>query len=134
MTSAATSPPAPSPADREATAPADDDRLLGLGEAAALAQVVPNTLARWAEKRLVYSVRPKGRGWRKFRESEMLAVAPGRMISVGKVAALLGKNEKYVIRWAEREGIRCVRLPGGARRYLLEDVLARLGADPGGGS
>jgi hypothetical protein len=129
MTSAATSPPAPSPAGQEAP-----DRLLGLGEAAALAQVVPNTLARWAERGLVDSVRPRGRGWRKFRESEMRSYAPGKMISVGGVSRLLGRGEKYVIRWAEREGVRCARLPGGAHRYLLEDVLARLRADAGGGS
>ena len=129
------SPPAPLPV---AIDPDPQDtpggRLLGLREAAALAQVVPNTLARWAEKGLVYSVRPKGSGWRKFRESEMQAFAPGKMLSVGEVSGLLGRNEKYVIRWAERENLRCVRLPGGAHRYLEAEVLAILEADAGGSS
>jgi predicted site-specific integrase-resolvase len=100
------------------------DRLLSLADAAALAQVDPNSLSRWARSGKVNSVRPEGSGWRKYRESEMRALAPGKMIAIGEACHLLRKSTKTLARMGNDGTLPCYPLPGGMRRFLEQDVLA----------
>lgn len=103
------------------------DRMLGLTAAAAVAQVTEATLARWADRKLVAAVRARDGGWRRFSEAEMRALAPGKMLAVGRVAYLLRKHPKTVARWSDEGRLPpCTRLPGGMRRWIEEDVLAYL--------
>ena len=109
-------------------------RLLNLGEAAAVAQVDPNTLAKWAAKGMVSAVRDRDGAWRKFSEAEMRALAPGKMLGIGYVAHLLHRHPKTIARWADEGKLpEPVRLPGGTRRFREEDVRAFLEAETGGG-
>jgi excisionase family DNA binding protein len=117
-----------------AEAPAEEDRLLSLTEAAAIAQVEPRTLARWADGGKVWSARPGGSGWRKYRESEVRALAPGKMLRIGEAARLLGRDVKTLVRWSDRGKLAPVRLPGGGRRFREEDVRALLGGEGGAGT
>jgi excisionase family DNA binding protein len=114
------------------TAEAQDappDRMLNLGEAAALAQVDPNTLAKWAARGLVTADRARDGAWRKFSEAEMRALAPGVMITIGQFARLLRKHPKTVAKWADEGKLPvATRLPGGMRRFLEQDVHAFLKA------
>jgi hypothetical protein len=129
------SPTAPLPTGgpaQEQTAPAD--RLLSLGAAAALAQVDPRSLGRWADAGLVASVRVDGCAWRKFRAADLIALAPGKMMTIGEACYLLRKSTKTLARMGNDGTLTCYPLPGGMRRFLEEDVLALLAgaeAQPG---
>lgn len=102
-------------------------RLLNLGEAAALAQVDPNTLAKWAARGLVTADRARDRAWWKFSEAEMRALAPGVMITVGQFARLLRRHPRTVAKWADEGKLPpCTRLPGGMRRFREDQVNAYL--------
>jgi predicted site-specific integrase-resolvase len=100
------------------------DRLLSLGDAAVLAQVDPNSLSRWARAGLVTSVRVDGCAWRKYREADMLALAPGKMIAIGEACHLLRRSTKTLARMGSDGTLACYPLPGGMRRFLEQDVLA----------
>jgi predicted site-specific integrase-resolvase len=117
------SPTAPLPSGPEVQGDAPD-RFLSLGAAAAIAQVNPRTLARWADARQVTAVRPKEPGWRYYLESEARALAPGKMVTVGEASRLLGESVKVVQRMGDDGTLPCYRLPSGMRRFLLRDVLA----------
>jgi predicted site-specific integrase-resolvase len=116
------------------TGDAATDRLLSLGDAAALAQVDPRTLARWADAGTVATVRADGCAWRKYRESDLLALAPGKMVTIGEACRLLRKSAKTLARMGNDGTLACYPLPGGMRRFLEQDVLALLAgaeAQPG---
>lgn len=41
-----------------------------------------------------------------------------------QAAEIIGVHEDTVVRYADRELLRCLRLPGGARRFRVSDVEA----------
>jgi predicted site-specific integrase-resolvase len=118
------SPTAPLPAGDPEVQGDAPDRLLSLGDAAALAQVDPRSLGRWADEGAVATVRIEGRAWRMYREAEMLTLAPGKMMTIGEACYLLRKSTKTLARMGNDGTLACYPLPGGMRRFLEEDVLA----------
>ena len=57
----------------------------------------------------------------------------GRLLTIGQAAELLGVHPLTVRNWSEKGTIRCLRTPGGHRRYRLQDLqraLARPQDDP----
>ena len=57
----------------------------------------------------------------------------GRLLTIGQAAELLGVHPLTIRNWSEKGTIRCLRTPGGHRRYRLQDLrraLARPQDDP----
>jgi MerR family transcriptional regulator, light-induced transcriptional regulator len=50
-------------------------------------------------------------------------VMTGGMVSTMEVAALLQVTETTIKRWADESVLRCVRTPGGHRKFLLSEVV-----------
>lgn len=55
------------------------------------------------------------------------------MIPAGEVCRLLGVHPKTVKRWANEGKLRCIKTPGGHRRFFRSEILALIqGTDRGG--
>ena len=52
----------------------------------------------------------------------------GRLLTIGQAAELLGVHPLTVRNWSEKGAIRCLRTPGGHRRYRLQDLQRALAA------
>ena len=46
----------------------------------------------------------------------------GRLLTIGQAAELLGVHPLTIRNWSEKGTIRCLRTPGGHRRYRLQDL------------
>ena len=56
------------------------------------------------------------------------AAAEHRLLTIGQAAELLGVHPLTVRNWSEKGTIRCLRTPGGHRRYRIEDLQRVLAA------
>lgn len=52
----------------------------------------------------------------------------GRLLTIGQAAELLGVHPLTIRNWSEKGTIRCLRTPGGHRRYRLRDLRRVLAA------
>ena len=52
----------------------------------------------------------------------------GRLLTIGQAAELLGVHPLTIRNWSERGTIRCLRTPGGHRRYRLRDLRRAIAA------
>ena len=52
----------------------------------------------------------------------------GRLLTIGQAAELLGVHPLTMRNWSEKGTIRCLRTPGGHRRYRLQDLQRALAA------
>ena len=52
----------------------------------------------------------------------------GRLLTIGQAAELLGVHPLTIRNWSEKGTIRCLRTPGGHRRYRLQDLQRALAA------
>ena len=54
--------------------------------------------------------------------------ADGRLLTIGQAAELLGVHPLTIRNWSDKGTIRCLRTPGGHRRYRLQDLQRALAA------
>ncbi|MCY4481332.1 MAG: MerR family DNA-binding transcriptional regulator [Spirochaetaceae bacterium] len=52
----------------------------------------------------------------------------GRLLTIGQAAELLGVHPLTIRNWSEKGTIRCLRTPGGHRRYRLQDLQRAIAA------
>lgn len=62
----------------------------------------------------------------------MAAAGPDedQLLTPGQVADMLRVGVETVARWADEGRIRCVRTPGGRRRYREAEIRALISGDP----
>lgn len=115
---------------------ADIEPLLTPAEVAALLQVDPKTVARWAAKGKLPSLRTPG-GHRRYRQADVQHFIGDRhetkdngavtdteivLLTSGDVATMFGVDRTTVVRWATTGVLPCIRTPSGHRRFLENDV------------